>query len=133
MVPKQNQIGREYEMAHLYILATIMLTVYAQLVFKWQVSLAGALPQGSNERILFVLKRLVSPWVISCYLAALFSSLFWIGTLSELELSYAYPFISLTFVLVLLLSGIFFQEPITLPKIMGVILIVAGVIVGSQG
>jgi len=120
-------------MAHLYIGATILLTVYAQLVFKWQVAMAGTFPVGSMERILFLLRVLFNPWVISSYVTALLASLFWMAALTQFELSYAYPFISLTFVLVLLLSGVFFHEPITRPKILGVLLIVAGVIVGSRG
>jgi len=125
--------GRKREMARLYIGATILLTVYAQLVFKWKIAIAGAFPVGSVERILFLLRVLVNPWVISSYVAALLASLFWIAALTQLELSYAYPFISLTFVLVLLLSGLFFHEPITRFKILGLVLIVAGVIVGSRG
>lgn len=124
---------RKREMAHLYIGATILLTVYAQLVFKWQVAMAGTFPVGSMERILFLLRVLFNPWVISSYVTALLASLFWMAALTQFELSYAYPFISLTFVLVLLLSGVFFHEPITRPKILGVLLIVAGVIVGSRG
>jgi len=33
----------------------------------------------------------------------------------------------------LILSGIFFNEPITTPKVAGIILIVLGIVVGSQG
>jgi len=41
--------------------------------------------------------------------------------------------IRLTFVLVLILSGVFFDEPVTFTKIIGVSLIVIGIAVGSQG
>jgi multidrug transporter EmrE-like cation transporter len=52
--------------------------------------------------------------------------------MTKFELSYAYPFMSLAFVLVLFLSALFFKEAITLPKLLGLTLIVAGIIVGSQ-
>jgi len=39
---------------------------------------------------------------------------------------------SLSFVLVLLLSGIFFDESVTAAKLVGAMLIVAGLIIGSQ-
>ena len=55
------------------------------------------------------------------------------AAMTKLQLSHAYPFMSLAFVLVLIFSGVFFQEPITTPKIIGIALVVAGLIVGSQG
>jgi len=53
--------------------------------------------------------------------------------MTKFELSYAYPFMSLSFVFVLVLSGLFFHEAITLPKLFGVLLIMSGIIVGVQG
>jgi multidrug transporter EmrE-like cation transporter len=40
---------------------------------------------------------------------------------------------SFAFVLVMVASAIFFQEPLTGPKITGIVLICIGIIVGSQG
>jgi len=39
---------------------------------------------------------------------------------------------SLAFILVLFLSYLFFKEPITLPKVIGMGAIVAGIIIGSK-
>jgi multidrug transporter EmrE-like cation transporter len=55
------------------------------------------------------------------------------AAMTKFTLSYAYPFISLTFVLIMLSAAIFFREPITPPKVFGIIAIVAGVIVGAKG
>jgi len=49
------------------------------------------------------------------------------------ELSYAYPFMSLSLVLVLGLSVPFLHEAITAPKIIGMTLIIAGIIIRGQG
>jgi multidrug transporter EmrE-like cation transporter len=118
---------------HLYIIMTILLTVYGQLVFKWQIDKAGPFPQGIPQITGYLLKLLIQPWIITCYLAALIASLLWIAALRHFELSYAYPYMSLTFGLVLLFSIILFQETASLPKIIGTILIIIGVIIGSQG
>lgn len=120
-------------MHYVYILVTIVLTVYGQLVVKWQVSLAGNLPASSWEKAVFLSKLLINPWVVSAMAAALVAGMAWMAAMTQLELSHAYPFMGLTFILVLLLSGFFFQEPVTLTKIIGVALIVAGIAVGSQG
>jgi multidrug transporter EmrE-like cation transporter len=120
-------------MSYLYILCTIVLTVYGQLVIKWQVSKAGALPEQASEKIWFLLHILFTPWVISAFMAALLASLTWMAAMTKLQLSHAYPFMSLAFILVMLFSGLFFNEPITSPKIAGVALVMLGLIIGSQG
>jgi len=50
-----------------------------------------------------------------------------------LPLSHAYPFTSLTFVLILGVSGIVFHETIALATMLGMVLIVLGIFVGSRG
>jgi multidrug transporter EmrE-like cation transporter len=112
---------------------TLILTVYGQLVFKWQIDRAGPIPQGFHQIAGYLVKLLIQPWVITSYLAALVASFFWIASLRHFELSYAYPYMSLTFGLVLLFSIILFEETASLPKIIGTIVIIIGVIIGSQG
>lgn len=55
------------------------------------------------------------------------SFLVWIKVLSKVELSYAYPMVSLGYVLVMLFSYFVFKEHITLPRILGTFLIILGV------
>lgn len=120
-------------MNYVYIACTILLTVYGQVVIKWQVLGAGEFPEATADKLRFLFALLLNPWVISAFAAALLASVFWMAAMTKLQLSHAYPFMSLAFVLVLLASGVFFHEPITLPKIIGIALVVAGLIIGSQG
>jgi multidrug transporter EmrE-like cation transporter len=119
-------------MRWVYVAATILLTVYGQLVVKWQVGQAGAFPEGVSDKVTFLVRLVVNPWVISVLLAAFLAALSWMAAMTQLDLSRAYPFIGLSFVLVLLLSGVFFGETITLTKMLGASLIVAGLVVGAQ-
>lgn len=119
-------------MAYFYILLTILLTVYGQIVIKWQVNSAGAFPEGTIDKILFLLRLLRNPWVISSFLGAFLASLSWMAALTKFPLSFAYPFMSLSFVLVMILSSIYFYETITVTKAVGMGLIVFGIIIGSQ-
>jgi len=112
---------------------TVLLTVYGQLVIKWQVLAAGAFPEMPGEKMLFLARLLVNPWVISALAAALAAAVTWMAALTRLDLSHAYPFMSLSFVLVALASAWVFAEPLTGPKIAGVVLICLGVAIGSQG
>ena len=116
-----------------HIFAVIVLTVCGQLILKWQVAKAGVFPRSFRERALFLLRLVLNPWVIGGLFAAFLAFLCWMAALTKFELSYAYPFMSLAFVFVLILSAIFFHETVTMPKMIGVMLIVAGIIIGSRG
>jgi multidrug transporter EmrE-like cation transporter len=120
-------------MSYFYILCTILLTVYGQLVIKWQVLEAGAIPEDGREKVWFLLHLLLNPWVVSAFLAALLASVAWMAAMTRLQLSHAYPFMSLAFILVMFFSGLLFNEPITTPKIIGVALVMLGLAIGSQG
>jgi len=120
-------------MDFLYIFGTILLTVYGQIIIKWQVSKMGTFPEEATEKGWFLVGMMLNPWVLSCLAAAFLAFLMWVAALSKFELSYAYPFMSLSFVLVLILSGVLFHEGLTLSKIMGVACIIVGIIIGSRG
>lgn len=120
-------------MHHTYIFVTIILAVYSQLIIKWQVGMAGELPAGSIEKVGFLLQILFKPWVISGLTATFLSGLTWIAAMTKFPINYAYPFTSLSFILILIGSSVFFHEVITLPKAIGTSFIIAGVIIASQG
>lgn len=127
-----EQIFGKNLVSFIYIILTILLTVYGQIVIKWQVNNAGEFPTATMDKLLFILRLLLNPWVISSFAAAFLASLTWMAALTKFSLSFAYPFMSLAFVLVMILSAIFFYEPITIAKAVGMGLIVAGIIIGSQ-
>jgi drug/metabolite transporter (DMT)-like permease len=120
-------------MSYVYVMLTVLLTVYGQIVIKWQVMQAGAFPLGGYERIHFFWSLLVNPWVASSFAAALLAALSWMVAMTKLQLSHAYPFVSLSFALVLLLSWAVLDEPLTWHKVAGIVLIGCGVIISSQG
>lgn len=115
------------------IISTILITVYGQLIVKWRVSQAGSLPVGLPNQAAFFTRLLFDPWMISVILVTPLAALSWFAAMTKYELSYAYPFMSLAFVLVLILSAIFFHEAVTVPKVLGLVLVVAGLIIASQG
>ena len=119
-------------MGYFYIFGTIFFTVYGQIVLKWRMNGVGSLPEGTMEKIIFLLKILFDPWILSGFLAAFVASFFWMAAMTKFDISYAYPFMSSAFVLVFLLSVILFHEPVTWQKVVGLALIVAGIIVTSR-
>jgi drug/metabolite transporter (DMT)-like permease len=120
-------------MSYVYVMLTVLLTVYGQIVIKWQVSQAGQFPADAYDRMHFLWTLMVNPWVASSFAAALVAALSWMVAMTKLQLSHAYPFVALSFALVLLLSWALLNEPLTWQKVAGVILIGCGVIISSQG
>lgn len=119
-------------MGYLYIAGTIAFTVYGQLILKWRITQYGQLPTQTIEKLYYFAKLFLDPFLISGLASAFVASLFWIAAMTRFEVSYAYPFMSLAFILVLILSALLFKETMTMNKIMGLILIVAGIIISSR-
>lgn len=117
----------------LYVFGTIFFTVYGQIVLKWRINLHGDLPGPFTEKISFLFHLLLDPFIFSGFLSAVIASFFWMAAMTKFELSYAYPFIALSFVLVFFFSAWFFNESVTAYKVVGLILIVAGILVTSRG
>jgi multidrug transporter EmrE-like cation transporter len=120
-------------MSYFYIACTVLLTVYGQIIIKAQVMQAGPFPEAPADKLWFLARLLLNPWIISALMAALLAAVAWMAAMTKLPLSHAYPYTSLAFVLVLGLSALCFGEPLTMPKLAGVALIVIGIAVGSQG
>jgi len=119
-------------MGYFYIAGTIAFTVYGQLILKWRIAQYGQLPAQTTEKLYYFAKLFLDPFLISGLASAFIASLFWIAAMTRFEVSYAYPFMSLAFILVLVLSALLFKETMTVNKIMGLLLIVAGIIVSSR-
>ena len=113
----------------LMVAATILLTTYGQIVLKWQVTTPAPAPFKAIEHWPPLVLLLLRPWVISALIAAFLASLCWMMAMSRLELSRAYPFMALNFILVGLLAIPLFGEAFTRPKLIGLILVVAGLVV----
>lgn len=116
-------------MGHLFVILTVVLTVLGQLIIKWQVGQAGISPTDAGGFARLVGRLLLEPWVLAGLGAAFVASLLWMLALTKLDLSEAYPYTALSFVLVMLASRLVFAEPLTTGKILGTALIVSGIVV----
>ena len=116
-------------MAYFYIFGTIIFTVYGQLILKWRMNSVGVLPEPLGAKIIFLIKLVFDPFIFSGFLAAFIASLFWMAAMSKFDVSYAYPFITAGLTLLtVLLAIIILGEPVSINKIIGVLLIVSGVL-----
>jgi drug/metabolite transporter (DMT)-like permease len=119
--------------AYVAIAATVAFTVYGQMVLKWRLAHLPPLPEAFSEKMVRLVWLVFDPWIFSGFFAAFLASLAWMAALDKLDLTYAYPFMALNFVVVLVLGAWFLGEPMTWPKVVGVSLIVVGTVVAARG
>ena len=58
-----------------FLAGTILLTVYGQIVFKWQGDKLSEFPDTLSDRLLYVFNLLINPWIFSSFAAAFFAAL----------------------------------------------------------
>lgn len=114
-------------------LPVALLVAYSQLIVKWR-GIQLSVPDAGNDHTLTKLMLYLSdPYILSGYVAALLGSFIWLFLVAKLPLATAFPvYIGLTFALVILGSAIWLEEPMNGQKLFAVILILAGVIIGSR-
>lgn len=118
---------------YLTIIITIVFTVLGQLLTKKGMSMAGAMPAKNPEVIVYLIKNmLLNPYVFSGLLMAVLAAMSWMATLSKANLSFAYPFMSLAFPLVLLLSALLFKENISIARWLGSLVIIVGLTIVAK-
>ncbi len=115
------------------VFLTIVFSLYSQLVIKWQVNNAGELPLDSFGKLKFLFFLLLNPWVISAILATLGAGLSWMLAMSKFDLSYAYPFLSLIYVFMMVASVVFLNESLSMNKMIGVFFIMIGIMILTKG
>ena len=118
---------------YLYILATIAFTVYGQLILKWRITALGSMPVEAWDKAKWLFMLVFDPAIFSGFVAAFLASMTWMAAMTRFDLSHAYPFMSLNFVIVLLLSAWLLHEPVTPAKVLGIVLIVAGTAIAARG
>jgi len=113
---------------YFYILGTILFTVLGQLILKWRISSYGSLPEATMEKLFFLLKLLYDPFILSGFIFAFISAIFWMATMTRYDLSQAYPIVIAGLaIFTSIVAIIILRETFTFYKILGISFIVIGV------
>jgi multidrug transporter EmrE-like cation transporter len=112
------------------ILVAVLLGAVGQIIMKRGMQIYGEVSAGSVWGQLVPILKV--PQVLIGFLCYGLSSVFWIAVVSNVDLSLAYPMVSLAYVIVFLASWLFLGEQISAIRIAGLVIIVAGVIVISR-
>jgi drug/metabolite transporter (DMT)-like permease len=107
------------------LLFAIALGAAGQILLKYGISQLGEKPAPTR-----VLASIVTnSWVFLGFFCYAASSLFYIVALSRLELSYAYPMIALSYVVVTFLAWKLLHEQVPGLRVVGLAVILVGVVV----
>jgi drug/metabolite transporter (DMT)-like permease len=108
-----------------------VLGVGGQLLLKRGMTLLGEQSLSPSGLVGVGARMALSPWVILGIMVYVSGTFFWLIALSRVELSFAYPFASLSYVLILASSWLFLGESINALRLLGVVAICIGVLVIS--
>jgi glycosyltransferase involved in cell wall biosynthesis/multidrug transporter EmrE-like cation transporter len=117
------------------ILVSVGLAALAQLTLKYgmdQVTREGTVPLDLTDLAGTVRRVVLNPFVWGGLFTFVLSAAVWLVVLSRASLSFAYPFASLTYVLILLFDRFVLGQPISALRYGGVALIVAGLVLISR-
>ena len=117
---------------YVFILTTVTATVIGQLILKHAISRYGEIPNNIREGLSFLIRALFDPLVILCFAFGFIAALAWIAAVSKSDLSFAYPFVSLGYPLVLLFASLLFKESIPVMRWIGLFIIMLGIFIISR-
>jgi drug/metabolite transporter (DMT)-like permease len=115
-----------------FILFTVMTNAAAQLMLKHGMSVYGPVSLSEGNPLLKVLQIVFSPWVFAGLATFVISTLSHLYVLSKVELSFAYPFLSLAYVAVALFAFFVFHEDLNGYRIAGLAFICCGTVLIAQ-
>jgi multidrug transporter EmrE-like cation transporter len=115
---------------YIYILGTILFTVYGQIILKWRINkLQVVVPEGIIQKIQLYIQLFFDPYLLSGLFAAFVASIFWMAAMTKFELTKAYPFMSISPALVFVIGVAFMGEAFSWGKVIGLLLVISGTIV----
>lgn len=118
-------------MGYVYISGTIFFTVLGQILLKWRLSILHfSLPETSAaDKFLALIRMVFDPFIFTGFISAFVASLFWMAAMTKFEITYAYPFMSLSPAIVFLIGILVLGETFTIGKVLGLIIIAVGILV----
>ena len=115
-----------------YILISVLAGAVGQIMLKRGMSSMGPLTFAFSELGSMLWRIGTNPFVIGGLAIYVSGTLFWLMALSRVELSYAYPFASLSYVVMLIASWLLFREEISVMRLAGTLVIGLGVLLISR-
>ena len=109
------------------ILVSVTLSACAQVLFKFGVA-PVPVPVVNPSLIGGVISTLLRPGIMGGLALYGIGTLVWLRALAQTELSQAYPFVGLGFVMTAALGYLVFDEALGPTRLIGIALVIAGVV-----
>lgn len=116
----------------LLIVMTVLLNTAGQFVMKMGMNNVGRISVGGSGLVTGFLRAFTSPFVLSGLLLYGLSAALWIVIVSRVNLSWAYPLVSMSYVIVAILSPTLLHEKFSLMRLIGTVIICGGVAVVAR-
>src|SRR5262245_54368797 len=115
-----------------FILFTVMTNAAAQLMLKQGMMVLGPVSFDGVNPLMKILQIVFSPWVFFGLCVFVISMASHLYVLSMVELSFAYPFLSLAYVAVAAFAYFVFREDLNAYRIAGIAFICVGTVLIAQ-
>ena len=110
----------------LIVFISVTLSALAQISFKYGVNGVPFVQDGSIISKAWDL--FTSPFVVLGLLLYGIGAILWLFALKQIDLSLAYPFVSMSFIMVFCLSVFFLNEPFNVNRLIGTVTIIVGLL-----
>lgn len=131
---KKEKTGLTLTKSILLILLSIGIAVGGQMLLKIGMNKIGPININSASSLGHLFSGIFkSPVVLAGLFLYVISAALWLIVISTVDLSFAYPFIGLTYVLILIVSKFVLKEDVNPIRWIGTAIITIGVIVISRG
>jgi multidrug transporter EmrE-like cation transporter len=111
-----------------FILISVFLSVVAQILLKNGMSSTNVQTALSVDTITAGISIFTNISVVAGLFAYVSSAGIWLLVLSKVDVSKAYPFVGLGFIGTMMFAYWFLDEPLTINKLIGTTLVLAGVL-----
>ena len=110
-----------------FLLVSIVLGSVGQVVLKYAVNGMGEINLNWPGVLNTLLRIFTNGWIVLGIFCFVTSMVLWIKVISDMELSKAYPSVSLSYLIVFFLSVALFKESVSSVKVAGIVLVSLGV------
>ena len=113
----------------LLILLSVSISAVAQIVLKTGASdpaVIEAIDRGNPANI--AMQFVTNRWVLGGLALYFGGAVIWLFVLARIDVSYAYPFVGVGFILTMLLGRVLLGDVITASRLLGTLLVSAGVV-----
>lgn len=116
----------------IFIVITVILNAISQLLMKTGMTQIGQAEFSANRVRMMALAAITNPFVILGLTTMTISMGTHLLSLSRFDVSFAFPFISLAYVIVAVWGYLFLGEDVNATRVIGILTIIAGTVIVAR-